>query len=83
MNQPLALLKLKAGDGTVWYVREAMARDIPGAEADSCLIFDSGYSCHRIWHYPEGWMSLPVSSLLTLLNNRRPLRHEPSQGIEV
>ena len=60
-----------AEDGTVWRVREARARDIPGAERDSCLIADSGRIGRRLWNYPEGWTELTSEAVLEIFERRR------------
>jgi hypothetical protein len=58
-------------DGTRWRVREALVHDVPGAEADSCLIFDGGNVCRRFWSYPNGWAELPDVSLLAMMDRPR------------
>jgi hypothetical protein len=75
MAQPkletLAQRLVYSPDGTRWRVREALAHDIPGAEADSCLIFDGGQICRRFWNFPEGWTELPDVSLLAFMDRVR------------
>ena len=62
-----------AADGTQWRVREARAFDVPGALSSSCLIFDAGHVCRRVWSYPEQWSSLADLSLLEVMERiRRP-----------
>jgi hypothetical protein len=58
-------------DGTRWRVREALVHDVPGAEADSCLIFDGGHICRRLWNFPVGWNELPDVSLLAIMDRPR------------
>jgi hypothetical protein len=57
-----------AEDGSRWRVREARVHDVPGAEADSCLIFDGGHVCRRLWHYPDQWTELSDSSILSMMD---------------
>jgi hypothetical protein len=75
MGQPkletLAQRLIFAEDGTRWRVREARAHDVPGAEAPSCLIFDAGNVCRRLWRYPEEWTELPDGSLLAMMERPR------------
>jgi hypothetical protein len=75
MGQPkletLAQRLVYAEDGTRWRVREARAHDVPGAEAPSCLIFDAGNVCRRLWRYPEQWTELSDGSLLAIMERRR------------
>ena len=75
MGQPkletLAQRLIFAEDGTRWRVREARAHDVPGAEAPSCLIFDAGNVCRRLWRYPEEWTELSDGSLLALMERPR------------
>lgn len=75
MRQPkletLAQRVVYAEDGTRWRVREARAHDVPGAFADSCLIFDAGYVCRRIWKVPPQWTTLPDAALLELIDAPR------------
>jgi hypothetical protein len=58
-------------DGTRWRVREALVHDVPGAEADSCLIFDGGNICRRLWSFPKRWTELPDVSLLAIMDRPR------------
>ena len=58
-------------DGTRWRIREARAHDVPGAQAASCLIFDAGHVCRRIWRYPDGWTELSDGSLLEIMDHPR------------
>jgi len=75
MGQPkletLAQRLIFAEDGTRWRVREARAHDVPGAEAPSCLIFDAGNVCRRLWRYPEEWTELSDGSLLAMMERPR------------
>lgn len=75
MGQPrletLAQRLVYAEDGTRWRVREARAHDVPGAEAPSCLIFDAGNVCRRVWRFPEEWAELPDPSLLAIMERPR------------
>jgi hypothetical protein len=57
--------------GTRWRVREAKAHDVPGAPADSCLIFDGGTICRRLWSYPSHWLKLGDEALLALMDQRQ------------
>ncbi len=54
-------------DGVRWRIREALAHDVPGAESPSCLIFDAGHVCRRIWRFPEQWTQLSDASLLAIM----------------
>ena len=60
-----------ARDGTRWRVREALAHDVPGAEASSCLIFDAGTVCRRVWHYPPQSARLSDDSLVEIIERPR------------
>ena len=60
-----------AEDGTCWRVREALAHDVPGAQAPSCLIFDTGSVCRRLWRFPVAWTELPDTSLLAIIEGPR------------
>jgi hypothetical protein len=75
MGQPkfetLAERVVYAKDGMPWRVREALAHDVPGAGATSCLIFDGGYVVRRIWHFPSHWTRLSDTSLLEIINGPR------------
>ncbi len=75
MGQPkletLAQRVVYGEDGTRWRVREALAHDVPGADAMSCLIFDAGYVCRRVWHFPSHWTRLSDTSLLEIINAPR------------
>jgi hypothetical protein len=75
MGQPkletLAQRVVYAEDGTRWRVREALAHDVPGADATSCLIFDAGYVCRRIWHFPSHWTRLSEATLLEIIDAPR------------
>lgn len=62
---------VNSDDGTRWRVREARVHDVPGAEADSCLIFDGGHVCRRLWSYPERWTELSDSHLLAVMERPR------------
>jgi hypothetical protein len=58
-------------DGTRWRVRETIVHDVPGAESDSCLIFDGGHVCRRLWFYPEQWGDLSDVALLQMMDRPR------------
>jgi hypothetical protein len=60
-----------APDGVRWRVQEALAFDVPGSFASSCLIFDSAAACHRLWTYPADWAALSIPALLELSERRR------------
>jgi hypothetical protein len=60
-----------ADNGDRWRVREAIAHDVPGAEAPNCLIFDAGSVCRRVWLYPHGWADLPDAAVLAIMERRR------------
>jgi hypothetical protein len=62
---------VRAPDGTRWRVQEALAFDVPGAHAASCLIFDSDAACHRLWFYPADWAALSEHALIALAERRR------------
>ena len=51
------------GDGLSWSVREMAATDVPGAQAERCLIFDSEMICRRRWRFPSNWYELPDGEL--------------------
>ena len=74
-NEPrletLAERHIHSDTGTMWRVREARASDVPGAEATTCLIFDSGKTCTRFWTYPAHWRLLSAVELLAILDNPR------------
>ncbi|MEO8880379.1 MAG: hypothetical protein ABI446_08250 [Gemmatimonadaceae bacterium] len=75
MGQPkletLAQRTIHAEDGRRWRVREARAHEVPGAMGPSCLIFDAGHVCRRVWHYPEQWVDLEDSLLLEVMEHPR------------
>ena len=75
MGQPkletMAQRLVYAEDGTRWRVREARAFDVPGAESSSCLIFDAGHVCRRVWSYPRQWTALPDASVLEVMERLR------------
>jgi hypothetical protein len=60
-----------AQDGIRWRVREALAHDVPGAEASSCLIFDGRFVCRRVWRYPAEWSELDDLALLAIMERPR------------
>lgn len=68
--EALAQRELYAEDGTRWRITEAVAHDVPGAEAPSCLIFDSGSVCRRLWRFPDEWQELPDGTLLEIMERR-------------
>ena len=53
-----------------WLVTEVNARDIPGALADRCLVFQSEHVARRLWHYPANWYSLSDYALAALGEGR-------------
>lgn len=57
--------------GTKWRVREARAFDVPGAKGPTCLIFDSGSLCTRLWKFPAEWLQLSAAQLIALKNTPR------------
>ena len=63
--------EIHSSTGTTWRVREARAIDVPGAEAPTCLIFESDKSCTRFWKYPTEWIELSAAQLLALMNTPR------------
>lgn len=64
--------RLVYSDGGVrWRVREARAHDVPGAQASSCLIFDAGHVCRRVWRYPAEWSELDDLALLEIMERLR------------
>jgi len=63
--------EIHSSTGTTWRVREARAIDVPGAEASTCLIFESERSCTRFWRYPAEWLQLSAAQLLTIMNSPR------------
>jgi hypothetical protein len=52
-----------------WRVYEANTRAVPGAPADSCLIFNSDAIVRRCWAFPENWASLDDDALWGLLGD--------------
>ena len=75
MGQPkletLAQRLVYADDGERWRVREVIAHDVPGAQAPSCLIFDAGYVCRRVWRFPHEWEDLSDHALLAIMERPR------------
>lgn len=69
--ETLARREVYGDDGTRWQVREALAYDVPGAEAPSCLIFDAGSVCRRLWRFPDRWRDLSDRALLEVMERRR------------
>jgi hypothetical protein len=57
--------------GTLWHVAELDARNVPGAQAPRCLVFDSQAICRRYWKYPPDWFELSDVLLLDLMNQSR------------
>ncbi|MDQ2767561.1 MAG: hypothetical protein M3Y30_10435 [Gemmatimonadota bacterium] len=57
--------------GTLWLIAELDARQVPGATALTCLVFDSDSVCRRYWHFPADWLSLDDESLLALMLQSR------------
>ena len=57
--------------GTRWRVREAAVHGVPGAEAATCLIFDGGTVCRRLWRYPARWRELADAALLAIMERPR------------
>ncbi|MCW2573670.1 MAG: hypothetical protein JWO88_3728 [Frankiales bacterium] len=66
--ETLARREVRDGNGTRWQIREADARDVPGALGPYCLIFDAEVICRRVWIYPDAWAQLTVISLLGLMD---------------
>ena len=62
--------------GTTWRVREARAIEVPGATGPTCLIFESGKSCTRLWNFPAEWLQLSAAQLFALMNNPRGKRDD-------
>jgi hypothetical protein len=60
-----------AEDGTRWRVREARVHDVPGAESDSCLIFDAGHICRRLWVFPDQWSEMSDITILAIMDKPR------------
>ena len=63
--------EIYSSTGTTWRVREARAIDVPGATAPTCLIFDSGNRCTRLWRYPAEWFQMSAEQLLAVMNYPR------------
>lgn len=53
--------------GTIWRVREADTRGVPGARRAACLVFDSPSVVRRLWDYPAAWWTASDAELLALL----------------
>jgi hypothetical protein len=51
-----------------WRVWLMDCRDVPGARAATCLVFDTGGVMRRVWDPPTHWASLPDDALLALLD---------------
>ena len=58
-------------DGRLWRVREIRAHDVPGALANTCLIFDAGTVMRRFWTYPTLWATVTDAELLAFVERRR------------
>jgi hypothetical protein len=57
--------------GTVWHVAETLGKDVPGAMAETCLIFNSPSICRRYWSYPADWSLCSDAQLLDFMNEPR------------
>ena len=49
----------------VWWMN---CRNVPGASAATCLVFDAGEVVRRVWAPPANWETLADHRLLALLN---------------
>jgi hypothetical protein len=58
--------------GIVWRVTESHAHDVPGAMAETYLVFDSAAICRRYWSYPSDWRTRTDVHLLDFMNQSRP-----------
>ena len=65
---------LRDPSGATWLVAELDARDVPGALALTCLVFDSQSVCRRFWKYPANWTALDDAGLLALMYKPRAAR---------
>ena len=52
--------------GARWRVREVDTRAVPGARADSCLLFEAEGVIRRVWNYPRDWSRLSPEDLAAL-----------------
>jgi hypothetical protein len=52
--------------GARWRVREVDARAVPGARAESCLLFEGEGVIRRVWNYPRDWSHLSPEDLVSL-----------------
>jgi hypothetical protein len=68
---PLQRRTIRDASGTLWQIAELDARDVPGALAPNCLVFDSQAICRRYWKYPVDWFELSDVRLLNLMNQSR------------
>jgi hypothetical protein len=69
--RPLQKRTIRDSSGTLWQIAELDARDVPGAFAPHCLVFDSQAICRRYWKYPADWFELSDVRLLDLMSQPR------------
>jgi hypothetical protein len=55
-----------AEDGSPWCAHEVFVADLPGAQAPTCLFFESSASFRRVWRYPSDWTGRSRDELLAL-----------------
>lgn len=53
-------------DDELWTVSERDARDVPGARAAMCLVFESQAAVRRTWSFPRNWRDMEDSALWRL-----------------
>jgi hypothetical protein len=68
---PLQTRTMRDSSGTLWQVAEVDARDVPGAIAPRCLVFDCQTVCRRYWNYPADWFELSDVRLLDIMSQPR------------
>lgn len=61
---PISLERRKfTVSGELWSVSERDARDVPGARALTCLVFESQDTVRRCWSFPPNWRDMDDSAL--------------------
>ena len=53
-------------EGELWTVSERDARDVPGARAPMCLVFESPEAVRRSWSFPRNWRDMDDRALWRL-----------------
>ena len=65
-NDPRGIGTIDDPPSKTWHVREIDARDIPGAKAERCLVFENHELVRRLWNFPKDWATLPAAEVLAL-----------------